>query len=157
LPFGFAFAGIALYELTKKFRDKKFIVSSVVLLLIFLLNIYQSQIGVFKEAGYTGTGLIIKSLQDAKENNPERKITLLLSDYNTHYNYQQVYTIQQAYGLENIRFETIRASQLQCSMLKQTDILLFDNDIEAKNVISHLVCPPHYNLSIKILSPKIYQ
>lgn len=155
LPFGFAFAGLALYELTKNFRTQKFIVAPI-LLLVFLLNVYQSQIGVFKEAGHTGTALVLKSLQEAKENNSGRKIILLLSNYSRYYNYYDTYTMQQAYNLESIRFEVIRTGQLQCFVLKEADILLFENDLEAKNKVSSLVCPLHYNLSIKTLSPKIY-
>lgn len=153
MPFGFAFAGIALGSIIKMFSWK---IALFIIPLIFVLNVYQSQIGVFKESGYTGTGLIIKSLQDAKENNSERKIALLLSDYNTYYNYQQIYIMQQAYGLDNIRFEVIRSSQLQCYILREADVLLFDNDLVAKNAISNLTCPLHYNLSIKTLVPTIY-
>lgn len=153
LPFGFVFAGIALGRIMKIFSLR---IAFLIIPLIFIINVYQSQIGVFKEAGYTGTGLIIKSLQDAKENNPERKIVLLLSDYNTYYNYQQIYTMQQAYGLKSIKFEVIKSSQFQCNLLKEADVLIFDNDLEAKNAISYLVCPLHYNLSIKTLIPSIY-
>ena len=154
LPFGFAFAGLAIYELTKNFSSKKFIAAPIILV-IFLLNVYQSQIGVFKETGYTGTALIIKSLQEAKESNSEGKIILLLSN-SSGYNYQNIYTMQQAYGLQNIKFEVLRISQIKCNALKKADILLFDNDIEAKNAISYLVCPLNYNLSIKTLNPSIY-
>jgi len=153
LPFGFVFAGIALGRIIKIFSLR---IVFLIIPLIFILNVYQSQIGVFKEAGYTGTALIIKALQEAKENNPERKIILLLSDYNTYYNYQQIYTIQQAYGLERITFEVIRSSQLQCYILKEADVLIFDNDLEAKNAISSLICPLYYSLSIKTLAPNIY-
>lgn len=152
LPFGFAFAGIALARITKMFSLR---IAFLIIPLIFILNVYQSQIGVFKEAGYTSTALIIKSLQDARENNSERKIALLLSDYSG-YNYQNIYTMQQAYNLESIRFEVIKSSQLQCSVLKETDLLFFNNDLEAKNAISNLICPLTYNLSIKMLTPGIY-
>lgn len=153
LPFGFVFAGIALAKIVKIFSLR---IVFFVLPLIFIINAYQSQIGVFKEAGYTGTALIIKSLQDAKENDSQRKIALLLSDYNNYYNYQDIYTMQQAYGLESIKFEAIRSNQLQCYILNESDVLIFDNDLEAKNAVSSLVCPLHYNLSIKTLAPSIY-
>lgn len=153
LPFGFVFAGIALGRITKMFSWK---IALLIIPLIFVLNVYQSQIGVFKETGYTGTGLIIKSLQDAKENNPERKIVLILSDNNTYYNYHQIYTIQQAYGLEDIKFEAITSSQLKCYMLNRVELLYFNNDPEAKHTISNLTCPLPNDFSIKMLTPNIY-
>lgn len=155
LPFGFAFAGLALYELSKKFNIKNKFLISTTLVLIFLLNLYQSQIGVFKETGYTGTALIIKSLQDAKENNSEKGITLLLSNGNM-YNYQNIYIMQQAYNLQDILFEAIRTNQLQCVHFQKAKIILFENDTEAKNTIASLLCPQQYNFSIKILKPDIY-
>lgn len=150
LPFGFAFAGIALERIIK-FSSWK--IAYIIIPLIFIINVYQSQIGVFKQVGYTDTGLVIKSLQEAKENNSKRKITLLLSK-DSNYNYQNIYIMQQAYGLEKVNFETIKTNQLRCSILKNTDILFFDYDLEAKNTISLLACPPQFNFSKKSINPK---
>lgn len=154
LPFGFVFAGLALYELTKKFNNKKLIFVSATLLFIFLLNFYQSQIGVFKESGYTGTALIIKLLQDTKASLLKRQVILFLSNENG-YNYQNIYTMKEAYGLEGVRFEVIRGQQLVCSRIKEANLLFFQNDMGAATAISSLPCSPHGNFSINKLSPSI--
>lgn len=100
LPFGAAFAGIALYYIMKKV-PKYFII--LTLSIVFVLNFYQSQIGVFNISGYSNTSLIIKAIQDAQGNNAMKNTILLLSNSNP-YNYYDLKNMRQAYDLEEAPF-----------------------------------------------------
>lgn len=152
LPFGFVFAGIAV---TRLLKTKQLAITGIILIIIFILNMYQSQIGVFKTSGYSETGLIMKTIQEAKENKVKKKVLLLLSKDNS-FNYQNVYTMQQAYDLKSITFAVMRSNDFHCKSTENTDIVLFDNDIDAKNTILSLPCPRNDTQSIKTLKSNMY-
>ncbi len=151
LPFGAAFAGIALYYIMKK-MPKYFIV--LTLSLVFILNFYQSQIGVFKISGYSSTALVIKAMQDAQRSNTIKNTILLLSDTNS-YRYDNLGEMRQAYDLEKIPFSIVSASQLQCLHLNNAKIIMFDYDTRAINVYNQIQCPSKFNHSREVLYPKI--
>ncbi len=152
LSFGAAFAGIALYYIMKK-MPKYFIV--LILSLVFALNFYQSQIGVFNISGYSSTALVIKAMQDAQRNNTMKDTILLLSDANP-YNYYDLKIMRQAYDLEKVPFSILSASQLQCLHLSQVKVIMFDYDTQAINTYNQIQCPYKYHYSVEILTPKIH-
>ena len=153
IPFGAAFAGIGLSLLQDVFaRRNKTIANTlavITLLSIFLLNLYQSQIGAFKISGYTATGLVIREMQEAKKNDSHIQIQLLLSDANQ-YNSDNLIIMRQAYNLETVPFSVSRSRLVSCPSLKGQKILIFQSDVYARTALESLRCPPH---SIKILQP----
>ncbi len=151
LPFGAAFAGIALFYALKKIPNY-FIIP--ILFLVLLLNFHLSQIGVFNISGYTGTALLIKSLQDAQINNIKQNNILLLSERN-YFVYKDLNHMRQAYNLEKVPFYILRTSQFNCQHLYRAKVIIFDYDTRAINSYIQIHCPPDYNYSVEILNPSI--
>jgi 4-amino-4-deoxy-L-arabinose transferase-like glycosyltransferase len=168
LPFGALFAGIGLnwiILLLKKPHIKHFfpqwmraniIKTGIIVLLflaIFLLNLYQSQIGVFKESGYSATALLMKEIQEAQKNHDTKNIGLLVSNDNPYYAYLFFPAFRDAYQITDVFFFMIKAGALDCSSIKDTNILLFKTDKEALTAYKKLPCPKKPIPTI--LSPQI--
>jgi len=167
LPFGALFAGIGLFCLADLiFRKKIFAKHNTLLVrtvpiaifffIVFLLNFYQSQVGIFKETGYSGTSLVIKELQDAQKNNIYTPFVLVLSSKNPYYGYRFIPVMQGAYDLENMQFFALNTSQLRCSSLKNTKVILFQKDSQAINTMNELHCPATSHYTTTILHPSIW-
>ncbi len=153
LPFGFVLSGIGLLFLQKKTGLTK--ISYIILPIIILLNIYQSQIGVFSPPIHTASALVIKNLQEASDNKPR---TLLLSDkYVSNHTGLYLPLIQEAYNLETIPFEIITTSSLTCAALKEKgEIIVLADDKYAQQLLLELACPVKKDLTPTILHPRIY-
>lgn len=136
IPFGALFAGIMLSEL-KKSVHIVFII--LLLLMVFSLNFYQSHVGVFKQTGYTGTALLIKELQEAKQNQQIKPHMLIISDQ-TQYFYRYKDIIRFAYGLQEIPLEVVKTSNLTCDQLPGKKILMFTEDKKAQLAFTKLQC-----------------
>lgn len=149
LPFGALFAGIALNAIRKKvFKIYIF----MTLWLIFMVNVYLSQIGVFDIVGHSGTATVFKVLREAKQQNNTQQHFLLISDGNR-YNYRYRYILKDMYDLEMIPFTTIKTSQLQCAHFANSKMLVFNYDIPALSTIYNQNCPEYNPNAIQILSP----
>lgn len=151
LPFGFVFAGIGVSDLDIRLKNPKFLILFI-LLFIFILNFYQSQIGVFKISGYTKTGLVMETLQAVHKKSSTKNVTLILSDINS-YNYQNIYLMQQAYGLFDLKLHVSPANNLNCSEIKNDLLLVFSDDAFFISGLLNHRCPKTF--SPKILHPSI--
>lgn len=136
IPFGIAFAGIMLAELSKSVLP---IFIAILLGIVFSLNVYQSQIGVFQQTGYTGTAFVFKSLQEAKQNNQKIIHTLLISD-KIEYSYRYKDIMRFAYGLHTVPLEVVKISTLECKHLQNTKILIFNYDKETLSAFNNKKC-----------------
>lgn len=155
LPFGFVFAGIALYELFK-ITSRKLLVG-ITIISIFLLNLYQSQIGVFKETGYTQSALIIKALQDKKQTEHSSDFNAIFLQTDSSYRHdisQNISYFQNHYNVSDITFSHIPQNKLTCQMLPDT-LLIIRRD-ESSSILSSLensACQT--KAAITIISPAI--
>ncbi|MEO7002307.1 MAG: glycosyltransferase family 39 protein [Ktedonobacterales bacterium] len=159
IPFGAAFAGVGLATLADWLRrlpipaialprllHRAYVASIVTLLVIVIwsVNIYQSQVGVFQRTGYSATGLIIGAIQQAHQRH-ERRVVLLLSPQfpYANYYYDQIPTIQQAYGVQDVFFivqTPQQAAQAGCAMLAGAQVVYFQADISAAHSLPALPC-----------------
>lgn len=155
LPFGFLFAGIGLDFFIKQVHWIKIsILLPIIFFIIFCINMWQSQWGVFHDAvgGYTGMALIIKEFQEASPAKMQ-ELTIVLSPrlYITNYTYELPLLLQ-AYNLQNVPYQIIQPNELDCLGKKNKHVLLFQYDIEAMAQLGKLHCDPKY---YTILSPQI--
>lgn len=153
LPFGAIFAGIALTFLLQQYKNIHALVVASLFFVVFGLNVYQSQIGVFKQTGYSGTSLLVKTMFEAKIQPPQPYL-LLISDHNRYIGAQFIPDFQEAYGLQNVQIRPIPSGALTCAMLPQTKILLFHHDLQALSDLKNLNCP-QTNYSLKVLNAEI--
>jgi 4-amino-4-deoxy-L-arabinose transferase-like glycosyltransferase len=152
IPFGCIFAGIALTFFLQKKLYLFFLIP--ILITIFVLNIYESQFGVFKKTGYTATALIIKEMQTAK-NSKDNNLFLLLGDQNR-FSTNTLPLMQEAYDLETVNFKVISHDQLNCDTLRNSTTLFFRSDQTAQQNAKSLYCPQQDNVYFKELSPDIF-
>jgi len=159
IPFGAAFGGIGLaacadwlrrlhipYPVIPHRLRVAFVAYILALLVavIWTTNIYQSQIGVFQQTGYSATGLLIGTIQQAHQRH-ERRVVLLLSPqfpYASYY-YGQIPAIQRAYGVQDVFFivETpLQAAQLSCGDQRTTQFVYFQADMTAAHSLPALPC-----------------
>lgn len=154
LPSGVIFAAVILDMIQKKFKG--IYLGYILLFVICLLNIYQSQAGVFERTGYTGTALLIKNMQDQKTNGDKTLVQLLISDGYSYWGYiPNLAPMRQAYGLEDIPFEITAASRFSCSMLNNGNVYLFAYDREAINRVNDSYCPAGTKYSVMTLEQRI--
>ncbi|HSW47917.1 MAG TPA: glycosyltransferase family 39 protein [Candidatus Saccharimonadales bacterium] len=154
LPFGFIFTGIGLSYLQKKQKLAPLVI--LILPIIVLLNVYQSQIGIFQKTGSTATTLIIKMLQEAKQSKAVGMHILLLQDGHS-YNGDILPLLQQGYGLESVGFAKIYTSQLNCQILSTTrEIAIFSEDYFAQQTLTSSPCFDKNVTKIRLLKPNIY-
>ncbi|HZE87159.1 MAG TPA: glycosyltransferase family 39 protein [Methylomirabilota bacterium] len=152
IPFGCIFAGISLSLL---FQYAYFRLAVAILLIgIFTLNLYQSQIGVFKQTGYSQTALVLKELFLANHS-PNKTVSLLLSSDQL-YNFTDIFTLQEAYGLTKVHFSILPADYLQDIPGSDINALYFDDDKNAKKEIKYFVSLEDKQISFKELSTRIY-
>ena len=156
MPFGFVFAAIGFTYLIKRARNSNVFFSTVVaflfLIVIITINVYQSQIGVFKKVGFSGTALIIKSLQDANGSR-YNTVLLLLSQYNQYQIFNQLDLMKEAYGLTDVKFGIIRGSPISCSQIAHSNVLYFQNDINVRDTLSKINCSDY---RLTMLNPTMF-
>lgn len=153
VPFGTVFAGIGLSYLLPLAvnRIRKFIIIFV-FCVVFLINLYQSQIGIFDQAGHTSMTMVIKSIQEAHQNN-EKNITLVISpDLGASYYFSLLPIIQQAYGIDDVKLEILHPKQLDYAFITNSkSIFVFSYDKESLSRLNSLGLASRYIL----LSTKI--
>lgn len=146
IPIGCAFAGIGLYICFHQFIHKwKWFFIGIILIIVFLLNYYQSQIGVFINTQPNPTSLILKFLQETKHQNENKTVNLVLSKKSS-FNYQNISIMQQAYQLDNVHFIVIQNSQLQCSSLKNSSVLMLKEDPLTVTWFKKAGCSNYYQI-----------
>jgi dolichyl-phosphate-mannose-protein mannosyltransferase len=152
IPFGAAFAGIALAGVTRWLSVPRLAYALVAV--IWIANIYQSQVGVFQTTGYPATGLLIKSLQDAQRQGQHR-VVLVLSANHPYRNagYVEAPIIQQAYGLQDEQLSVLDPTQVRCTMLRGSRVVLFEDDDSAVNALARLSCPTDTTYTVDTLAP----
>lgn len=146
LPFGFLLAGLVLDKL-RKIVGWKIVV--VVLVMILAINTHWGQIGVFQETGHHGVSLVIRELQQAKEEEPSKKIILLVST-SQKFNRQNIYYLREKYKLQEIPFSIVEADGFFCNQIANSVVLVFEKDAEANNILKSPPCAE--NFEIKKLS-----
>lgn len=152
IPFGAAFAGIALAGLTRWLTVRRLAYALVAV--IWIANIYQSQVGVFQATGYPATGLLVKSLQDAQQNGQRRVVLVLSADHPyRHAGDVNVPTLQQAYGLQGEQLMILDPTRVSCAELRDSRVVLFKDDAAAVSVLGQLACPPDTAYTIEKLAP----
>lgn len=158
IPFGAAFAGIALYALLSFVRlsvPSQKAVLAVFFCGVFLFNFYISQVRVFEELGFSGSALFFQALQQAKKDN-RNSITLVLTpQYNINKYVWMWPSMQKAYGLSKVNYKIIPPDKLQCSDIAKEHIYFFNYDTESVNQFNILQCSPAYHITSTVLSPKI--
>lgn len=139
IPFGLAFAGIAL-AWHERVSGRSLAAPSIAAAL--LLNVYQSQVGYFKEYGYNGTGLVLREMQRAQRAHPGWAVVLRLSP-STSFNPNNLLLMREAYGLTAITFRADRGERWTCQNLAHTELLWFPQDGEARRGLAGLAhCGP---------------
>lgn len=152
IPFGAAFAGIALAALTRWLSVRRLAYALVAV--IWLVNIYQSQVGVFQTTGYPATSLLIKSLREAQRQGLPRVVLLLAADHPyRNAGYAQVPILQQAYGLQDEHLIVLDPTQVSCAALRDSRVALFDDDTSAVSALGHLSCPSDSAYTVDTLAP----
>jgi len=152
IPFGAAFAGIALARLTRWLTVRR--VAYALVAVIWLVNIYQSQVGVFQATGYPATGLLVRSLQDAQRHGQHR-VVLVLSANHPYHNagYVEAPILQQAYGLDDELLIVLNPAQVSCAALRGSRVVVFKDDAPAVSALGQLACPPDTAYTIEKLAP----
>lgn len=150
LPFGFIFAALILNNLRKSLSLP---ILLAIFVLIFLFNLYQSQIGIFKDAGFTYTSQIIKLMQEIKEKHDGRKLTLVISA-NSNYNHQNLTSMREAYDLDVIPFYILNSHEWSCPQNEKSTFMILENDFDALAQIYSFNCP-NIQPFIKIITAKI--
>lgn len=168
LPFGALFAGIGLQWIVlflrkpqikhffpARIRTQPIREGAVIILFsaIFLINLYHSQIGVFKESGYSATALVIKSIQEAQKKQDTKNIGIVVSYDNPYYAHLFFPAFRDAYWITDVFFFITKAGALECETLKETHILLFSTDKDALKAYEKLSCPQKPKPTI--LTPQI--
>ena len=159
IPFGAAFGGIGLAALGSWLRSLRIpylviphplraayvaYILALLVCVIWATNIYQSQVGVFQQTGYSATGLLLETIQQAHQRH-ERRVVLLLSPqfpYPNYY-YDQLPVLQQAYGVQDVSFavETpLQAAQSTCAVQRTTQFVYFQADTSAAHALPALSC-----------------
>lgn len=155
LPFGFLFAGIALNHLFKKTTQKLLI--GAIIISVFLLNLYQSQLGVFKETGYTQSALIIKAMQEEKERVTSSKPRAFFLQIDTAFQHDissNISYYQRHYDIKDMAFSHIPLSRLTCGMLQNS--LIITRADESQSINSFLgQFPCQAKTTISTIDPKI--
>lgn len=152
IPFGAAFAGIALARLTRWLSVPRLAYALVAV--IWLANIYQSQVGVFQATGYPATGLLIKSLRDAQRQGQHRVVLVLSADYPyRNAGYVEAPILQQAYGLQDEQLIVLDPTQVSCAALRASRIVVFKDDAPAVSALGHLSCPSDSAYTVDTLAP----
>lgn len=152
IPFGAAFAGLGLDALLRlpmphaRASSLKATLAAALLIVIWGLNIYQSQVSVFESAGYSATALVVRSMQhEARYAHPRLLVLIVSATYPYHGYYEDdryLPMLQQAYGLQNIRITVVEPEHLQCGMLRGAHALYFRQDgVTAAAVRGLLACP----------------
>lgn len=98
VPFGLAFASIALGQLHTRYRH----LAVVLTIAIVCLNMYQSQHGVFAKEGHHAFSLLLRETSYARENNYSH--VMLLDGRNLTLHDRNLATMLAAYQLEGITF-----------------------------------------------------
>jgi hypothetical protein len=154
LPYGFTFAAIGLNIIRESIEGQveSFAFCWLIILVIATLNVYQSRFGVFidKKAGYTGLALIIRSIQQAK--NDHKKVLIVASD-NINQKIGILPKMVQAYNITDAGYSIITPNQITCPA-SPSSIIFFQNDTEAQYYTSKLKCPPQ--ITISMLSPTFF-
>lgn len=140
LPFGFAFTGLGIDMLLRKMSKKHYWKIFIpIIITIFSLNFYKSQVGVFKKYVFEPTALIVKYLQEEKKKK-SKKITYLIIPENNNYNYQNIEILRQAYGLNEIKFSVKKVNKITCEELKNINIIIFKENENILNSIKKQSC-----------------
>jgi 4-amino-4-deoxy-L-arabinose transferase-like glycosyltransferase len=147
VPFGAAFAGLGLGAIRVVHR---WYLLGPILAMIFGLNLHQSQIGVFEAMGSNPTQLILQQLQQARASKPIYRTVLVLSNQNR-FNYENVLVMQQAYGLETVSFDVVPVSQLQCTAIAHSHVLVLASDTRADLAVHTANCPARTGFTVTAL------
>lgn len=140
LPFGFAFAGIGLnFFLNRVSEINYWKFFTVIIIIIFSLNLYHSQIGVFKNYYFEPTALITKFLKEEK-NNRSKKTTFLIISENNSYNYENIEILRKAYDLEEIPFKVKETSEINCDSISGQNVLLLKQNEVLIDIIKKNQC-----------------
>lgn len=146
LPFGFILAGITGDIVLKKFGWKVMI---GIIILVFLSNMYRSQIAVFNETGYHTTSLIIKELQESLIKKVPKPIIFISSSFKN-YNTDNILYLQKIYMLSSIPLRILHnVSEINCKNLQNSTVLLLKEDKRVIYKVNRLNCN---NTTIKILT-----
>jgi 4-amino-4-deoxy-L-arabinose transferase-like glycosyltransferase len=150
LPFGFLFAGIGLNFLLKFLKPKKMALLFI-FVLITVINIYQSQIGVFKKVGYTATSLILKEILENRKTYSEGVTLLLISEDHHYKNYGSIFQMLPAYGLKRNQFLVNDLQNINCNDIENKKVIYFNDDLPFQELIGN--CHPD---TMKELSPSMW-
>ena len=130
LPFGFALAGLGLAKLERLIDFK---LAWVVLLLIFSINLYESQVGVFRKVGYHRVNLILREIKESK------KVKLILANTNN-FNKNNVLKLVELYKIDDASFKVLKSGQFNCNNLEGYSVLILEGDQSTRRYMKILDC-----------------
>lgn len=160
LPYGFIFSGVGLLYVVKKIKNDTlaFTFFCYIIFAIIILNVYQSQIGVFtnnklNNSGFTGIALLVKSFQQAKVKN--NNIIILVSPTQSITKvFWQFPSILNAYKLDKIQYTIVSPVNFICP-ISNTTVLYFRQDSYAVNTVINSNCIKNNSTYYSELSPSI--
>ncbi len=135
LPFGFAFAGIAMERIKRKV---KWLPTTGLIIIILFINIYKSQYWVFKKIGYNITSLILNQLiieNNQKHHNP---VILAISNNST-FNYLSVFYLKRIYEVNKVVFFVTKENEINCSIIPTNAKILYYED-NIGRILNNLGC-----------------
>jgi hypothetical protein len=136
LPYGFVFAALGLEKISNYSKAKWFIF--LVVVGIISINIYRSQIEYFDVYGYKHSALILRHLMDHRDSHS----TLYISNAaNIHYNYSNLYSMMRAFGIPQYNLSILERESINCDQVPTGYLLVLDQDPQAIESLSNLICP----------------
>lgn len=156
IPYGMAFAGLGLDLLRRSIKDKKIAIAfcAVMLSIIVILNVYQSQIGTFvgTNSDYSGMSLIVRSLQQ-EQSTYKHTVIILSPSLNINTYTWQLPAIAQAYGIAKNSYTIIPPDKISCMNFHDSTILTLQQDTIALQKLTSITCNP--SRTYTILNPTI--
>lgn len=138
VPFGVAFVSIALGHLHTWYKYAAVILT----IAIIVLNMYQSQHGVFAKEGYHAYALILREVTYAQ--NHDLSPTILLDGRSLALHSRNVSAMMEAYQFENVTFEQTHVDEYPdlCDNLRRGNyhIVTFTDDTAANHYLANLPC-----------------
>ena len=148
LPFGYIFAAIALVKISSYLPK---ILIYILIIVIFGINVYQSQIRVFQLVNHQETALIIKYLQQAEVGSES---VLLLSD-NSSFNEYNLAPIKIAYDLIESKLTVIHSSRVDCNQVSHKTVLVPKSELTKIDTDLLSECDNMDKVIIIILDPSV--
>ncbi len=142
LPYGFVFAGLGIQSVSKLFHKRVWRMSFLWLLFLIIIgaNLYKSQIGVFRERGYTTTALVLQAVQEASDNWQSSVLFVISEKYPYSGFLGNFKQIQDGYGLSGIALKVNRPYPGTCRVIGGKKVIVLAQDEDALRWVESSPC-----------------